>query len=308
MCITTGSPMHWHIWAMSERYEQKEDAVKEITQDGSVYKCRLILSDMDSTILPKGAKTVSARTHEAFRKALSVGIPIGPSSGRARSWIAPMFSGDEACCATAVTTNGLEIYLEGTCIHHEYFGHEALTGLLDVLEYHPGCGFLCFEDRKPYIVRGTREELSESFPAYAEAAEMRDTLPDGAITKANIFRTGITRPETQKLVDALSREAKGLDLDLAFPGYLNVMPAGWNKGRGIEVLCEALGCTTDEVVVFGDANNDLTMFNAVENSVAVSNATDEAAAAATWHIGACTDDAVAAAIEKLSCGIWPFRR
>ncbi|RRF98081.1 MAG: HAD family phosphatase, partial [Coriobacteriaceae bacterium] len=37
-------------------------------------------------------------------------------------------------------------------------------------------------------------------------------------------------------------------------------------------------------------------------------ATDEAAAAATWHIGACTDDAVAAAIEKLSCGIWPFRR
>ena len=88
--------------------------MKEIAADGSVHECRLILSDMDNTILPKGEKTVSVRTHEAFRKALSAGIPIGPSSGRARSWVPPMFAGDEECCATAVATNGLEVYLEGS--------------------------------------------------------------------------------------------------------------------------------------------------------------------------------------------------
>lgn len=280
--------------------------MKEITADGSVHECRLILSDMDSTILPKGAKTVSPRTHEAFGKALAAGIPIGPSSGRARSWVPPMFAGDEMCVATAVATNGLEVYLEGTCIHHEYFSHEALLNLLDVLGRHPGCGLLCFQDTKTYIVRGTREDLAQSFSAYAETAEMRDTLPEGAITKVNVFQCGITRPETQELVDALNAEAEGLDFDLAFPGYLNAMPAGWNKGRGIQVLCEALGCTTDEVVVFGDADNDLAMFDVVENSVAVSNATSNAAAAAKWHIGACADDAVAEAIEKLAEGVWPF--
>lgn len=280
--------------------------MKEIAADGSVHECRLILSDMDNTILPKGEKTVSVRTHEAFRKALSAGIPIGPSSGRARSWVPPMFAGDEECCATAVATNGLEVYLEGTCIHHEYFSHRALSDLLDVLSSHPGCGLLCFTDKVPYLVRGTRKELSESFPAYAEAAKMADGLPEGKITKTNVFCPGITRPETQELVDALGEEAEGLDFDLAFPGYLNAMPAGWNKGRGIQVLCEALGCTMDEVVVFGDANNDLAMFDVAENSVAVSNATEEAAAAAKWHIGACADDAVAEAIEALACGIWPF--
>ena len=208
--------------------------MKEIAADGSVHECRLILSDMDNTILPKGEKTVSVRTHEAFRKALSAGIPIGPSSGRARSWVPPMFAGDEECCATAVATNGLEVYLEGTCIHHEYFSHKALSGLLDVLSGYPGCGLLCFTDKVPYLVRGTREELSESFPAYAEAAEMVDGLPEGKITKTNVFCPGITRPETQGLVDALGEEAEGLDFDLAFPGYLNVMPAGWNKGHGID--------------------------------------------------------------------------
>ena len=64
----------------------------------------------------------------------------------------------------------------------------------------------------------------------------------------------------------------------------------------------------DEVVVFGDADNDLPMFAAVENPVAVAGATPEAAEAARWHIGACEDDAVAAAIEALAAGEWPFTR
>lgn len=285
---------------------QKGDAVREIAADGSVHECRLILSDMDNTILPKGEKTVSARTHEAFLKALAAGIPTGPSSGRARSWVPPMFFGDEVCYSTAVATNGLEVYLEGRCIHHEYFSHEALAGLVDALSAHPESGLVCFEDKQPYLVKGTKEELSLFFPAYAEAAAVAEGLPAGKITKTNVFCPGITRSETQELVDGLGREADGLDFDLAMTGYLNAMPAGWNKGRGIKVLCEALGCTTDEVVVFGDANNDLAMFEAVSNSVAVSNATAEAAAAARWHIGACRDDAVAQAIECLAEGIWPF--
>ena len=34
----------------------------------------------------------------------------------------------------------------------------------------------------------------------------------------------------------------------------------------------------------------------------------EAAEAARWHIGACEDDAVAASIEALAAGEWPFTR
>ena len=59
-------------------------------------------------------------------------------------------------------------------------------------------------------------------------------------------------------------------------------------------------------MVFGDAGNDLPLFSAVPNSVAVANAQPEAAAAARWHIGRCEDDAVAAAIEALAAGEWPF--
>jgi hydroxymethylpyrimidine pyrophosphatase-like HAD family hydrolase len=84
------------------------------------------------------------------------------------------------------------------------------------------------------------------------------------------------------------------------------MPAGWSKATGVALLAERMGIGLDQVVVFGDAGNDLPMFEAVPNSVAVANATDEAAAAARWHIGRCEDDAVALAIEALVAGEWPF--
>ena len=48
------------------------------------------------------------------------------------------------------------------------------------------------------------------------------------------------------------------------------------------------------------------MFRAVTHSAAVAGATPEAAAEARYHIGACEDDAVAAAVEALVAGEWPF--
>ena len=46
---------------------------------------KLLLSDMDGTLLPFGATTVSQRTHEAILAAQQAGIHFGPASGRDRA-------------------------------------------------------------------------------------------------------------------------------------------------------------------------------------------------------------------------------
>lgn len=79
------------------------------------------------------------------------------------------------------------------------------------------------------------------------------------------------------------------------------MPAGVNKGSSLGALLDELGISSDEVVFFGDAENDLQIMEKVENSVAVANATPAAAAAARWHIGSSADDSVAAALEDIAC-------
>lgn len=266
---------------------------------------KLILTDIDGTILPAGEKTVSARTVAAIHVALDAGIAVGPASGRGYAWIPDFFGGDAACCATALATNGLQVYVDGEKVMEQTLDRGALERLRAIVVETPHAGLACFDGLTPLVAAGTRDDLAKAFPAYGERCVELGSLPDFAVVKANVF-SGAGSDAMDDLVARLNAEVTAFDVDRAMPAYSNVMPRGWNKGSAVRWLVERLGVGLDEVVVFGDANNDLPMFSVVPNSVAVAGASSEAAAAARWHIGACEDDAVAAAIEALARGEWPF--
>ncbi len=272
---------------------------------GDAPTIKLILTDIDDTVMPRGMTAVSERTVRAFRAARDAGITVGPSSGRGRAQIVPFFRNDEACFSTAITTNGLEIYAAGEKIAEHRLPTASLEQALSLVSASPRTGMLYFEGSQPYLVVGDREVLGLTMPGYAARCIDADGLPATPVLKANIFLDA-DFDETAAFAAMLNERVDGLDFDVPLPGYLNIMPSGWNKGSAVLALCEHLGIGTDEVAVFGDAGNDLAMFRVVENSVAVANATPEAAAAARWHIGACADDAVAASIEALAAGEWPF--
>lgn len=266
---------------------------------------RLILADIDGTVLPRGAERVSERTVAAFRAAADAGILVGPSSGRGYAWVQPFFWNDAACYRTCIATNGLQVYTQGHCALQKTLPPEALAAMSAIVASEPRAGLLVFDGAKPLLLHGDRDDLTRVFPNYGKTCEKVDALPDFPVVKANVY-TGGTADDAAQLVARINAEVVALDVDRALPTFSNVMPRGWNKGAAIEWLCEREGIDLADVVVFGDADNDLSMFAAVPNSVAVSGATAPAAAAARWHIGACEDDAVAAAIEALVAGDWPF--
>ena len=271
----------------------------------SASRIKLIMTDIDGTVMPKGASSVSERTVAAFHAALDAGMVVGPASGRGRVQIAPFFRGDEACCATAIATNGLEVYCAGEKIREELLPADALRDTLEFVREAPGAGLLVFEGATPRLVAGEREILARVSEPYARACVPLDTLPDTPVLKANVF-VDEDRAGTEAFVEQLNDAIDGLDFDVPMAGFSNIMPTGWNKGSALRVLCKHLGVTADEVVVFGDAGNDVTMFEVAGHPVAVENASQDAAERARWHIGRCEDDAVAAAIEVLAAGEWPF--
>ena len=69
------------------------------------------------------------------------------------------------------------------------------------------------------------------------------------------------------------------------------MPAKATKAHAIKKLKEMWGC--DRVVSFGDAVNDIPMFEISDESYAVENAVDELKAVATGIIESNVDDGVA---------------
>ena len=274
-----------------------------------MHDIKLILSDIDGTILPYGCKKIPARTIDAFHAALDAGIHVGVATGRNALWVRHFFEDDARCAATCVASNGSEVFLEGEKIREARLNTDALRRLAERMHEVSGAGMLVFKGVTPYMVAGSVDDLEKCFPSYAAICEQAgDDIFDEAPIKANLFFGSLPAEYYQALVDELGASIAELDFDIPQPGFGNVMPHGSNKGTAVDVLAEALGIGLDQVVVFGDNGNDVSMLSHVPNSVAVQGASEEAHAAARWHIGACEDEAVGEAVARIAAGEWPFQR
>ena len=67
-----------------------------------------------------------------------------------------------------------------------------------------------------------------------------------------------------------------------WPGGWELVPEGYSKGKGIDLLREMLGVSREDCFAFGDSTNDLTMFEHAGCSIALGNAPDEVKALCSW--------------------------
>jgi Cof subfamily protein (haloacid dehalogenase superfamily) len=81
------------------------------------------------------------------------------------------------------------------------------------------------------------------------------------------------------------------------PFYLEVIPRRINKGQGIRDICAAIGISTEEVIAFGDAANDIPMLQAAGVGVAMGNATEAVKREANYITLSNNEDGIAAALE-----------
>ena len=103
------------------------------------------------------------------------------------------------------------------------------------------------------------------------------------------------KEELQPVYEFFSKDSRyrcTLQQELYRPEYwCEIMPAAASKANAVIKLKEMRGCT--RVISFGDAVNDIPMFEISDECYAVSNAVDELKAAATGIIGSNDEDGVA---------------
>lgn len=83
------------------------------------------------------------------------------------------------------------------------------------------------------------------------------------------------------------------------PFYLEVIPKVINKGQGVVDICKVLGIRAEEVIAFGDAENDIPMLQTAGMGIAMGNATVAVKAIADMVTLTNNEDGIAAALEKL---------
>lgn len=264
---------------------------------------RLVLSDLDNTLVPYGQPHVSERAIAAVHALAEKGVRFAPASGRGIGDLRHYFRDDDACVSTALTCDGLEIFVDGALAMSKPFAHDTLVRAARACAGVPGAGLVVFCESggsRPYLVGmgdGTNPYLDnrQVFPfGYASA----DEVPDELVVKTGVTFDAAQCP-TAELAALLGRACPELDFILSIVDWFDINPHGWSKADGVRILADELGISLDEVVVFGDQANDLEMLELVPNSCAVANAVPAAAAAARWHIGDCADEAVARAMEQI---------
>lgn len=81
------------------------------------------------------------------------------------------------------------------------------------------------------------------------------------------------------------------------PGVWELVPSGFSKGKGIDVLREKLGISREQCFAFGDSRNDLSMFSHVGCSIAMGNAPEDVKAVCTFVTERPEDHGIAKAMK-----------
>lgn len=264
---------------------------------------RLVLCDMDMTMLQPGAERISSVALEAFCSLREQGVHVGACSGRGLADLLRQFRGETWCLDTAVASNGCIVRARGKTIATHELDRAEVMHALEIVRPEPGA-FL--------VVGGMGEEPSTAVGEALDAVREHygawkgfnlkgaEAIPETSLLKVNLALPRKDPARRDRIVERLRAECPHIKFCVLGYGGADMMPTGISKATGLCELMAALDISDEEVLVFGDSANDLSVMREVPGSVAVANATADVRELAHHHIGPCTEDAVAYALQELA--------
>ncbi len=261
---------------------------------------RLVGTDIDGTILPRSG-LFSERTVAALGSLAGAGIPLVLATARPPRWVDSV-AVQLGIAGEAVCANGAVFYdlATRTVIDHigmtedsilEVVGilREALPGVVFGLETITGLslepGFPARESNQPprEIALFERMDAVRDLSGVKLLALLPGSHPDDMLKVAMPLVGHLLEPSHSSVTDPL----------------LELAPLGINKATGLARLAERHGVDPADVIVFGDAPNDVPMFEWAGTGYAVGNAHDAVKAVASHVTASVDDDGVAMIIEAL---------
>ncbi len=268
---------------------------------GLIRVIRLIATDLDDTLLD-GHSALTDRTRRALTAAMAAGCGVSLSSGRMLEAMLPFARGIPVN-APMLLYNGAMIYDHNTdeTLYAPRIARETALGIVELAErmglsiqLYPGKGYFCSE-----IIAHTaayaRQIHVDATPVHMPMSEWLRRNP-ADMQKMLIIDT----PEGADRAQAALREAfpHGACFLKSKAHYLEIAPEGVDKGRSLAFLAEHLGLRPDEVMAFGDGQNDVPMLEYAGFGYAMANACPQALACTPLIAPPNTEDGVAQVIEK----------
>lgn len=254
-------------------------------------KIRAVFFDIDDTLRVKKTGYIPASITKVFKSLQDKGILTGIATGRGMYGVVPEIR--ELDPDYFITLNGAYVIdKSGDKILDNPIKNEMVIDYVD----------WCCKENIEYGFAG-KDDLSVS----ADTALVRDAIePVYPNTKvdAEFYKnhsvyqmwTFENRDEDLELPESLSSE---LRLVRWHEHSSDVVKVGVSKASGLEQLLEHIGLKAENVLFFGDGENDLEMFNFVGLKIAMGNAIQDLKDKADYVTSNVEEDGILKALEEL---------
>lgn len=267
---------------------------------------RMIALDMDGTLL-NGVKAVTERSALAVNAALAAGYHVVLNTGRCPAELAeyyPLFPNLRYVnCISGALVYDLH---ERRPLATVEMDPALVSAIMEIAEQEDVMMQLLSE--KSYVERQKEADMAhyrmavyqEMYDRVTTRVDCLKTYYEAAkvpVEKFNIYHTSAAaRARTRQRI-----ESAGLPVTLADSEAtaLEISPRGVSKVLGLRRLCEGLGVDASELVVVGDADNDLSALEYAGLAVAMGNATPSVKRVADWVVADCDHDGCAEAISRV---------
>lgn len=262
---------------------------------------RLIATDLDDTLLDAAA-ALTPRTKRALDAAMALGCGVALSSGRMLEAMLP-FAERIGVNAPMLLYNGAMIYDHRTdeTLYAPRIPFETALRIVKLVEemgcyiqLYPGKNYYCSEIRD--CTRAYARQIN--VPATPVGMPMAQWLAQNPSDMQKMLI--IDTPEGADRIQAALRAAfpHGACFLKSKAHYLEIAPEGVDKGRSLAFLAGHLGLRSDEVMAFGDGQNDVPMLRYAGAGYAMANACPQALACTALVAPPNTEDGVAQVIEE----------
>lgn len=225
---------------------------------------KLVVSDIDGTLIPYGEKGLPSNLFDLIRRLRRAGVAFCPASGRQYYSLRRLFA-PVAEEMYFLSENGGAVFGPGELdtapvLSSAPFPRDTALALIRDIVSQAGCPALISGPRQGYVCGGYPSSLAYNLEVEIDCRVKRVADPadiPGDIVKISAYCAN----GTDEPAKVLGPRWKGWNMAVAGPNWLDFGLA--HKGSGVLGLCKALGIAPEEVAAFGDNWNDVSMLRAV---------------------------------------------
>ena len=271
---------------------------------------KLIVTDMDGTLFDDDHATIPAKNIAALRAARERGVKLALASGRPwsilRDAVEQLGGVDYAILANGAAIRDAKT---GEHIYENGFPNPQAVSLIEAL-VREDLPFEIYCRGQNFIRPKDADRLGDALlsPSFAEiylkrgvklTSDLAAALEGRAMEKINLF---YAPPERQEALRAIVQATGPVEISNALERNMEFNFGGASKGEALAVLAARLGLAPEEVMAFGDANNDLTMLSWAGWSFAMANAMAGVKAVAKYQTASNHEAGVGQAVERYVLG------